>query len=185
MNRIVQPWCSPRRTARLRIAAVVAGACALLVTCRQAGLSGAAPTVTFTEVSHPAGLRFRHDSGAFGQKLLPETLGSGAAFLDADGDEWVDILLINSMQWPGRTGAPTLPALYRNNRNGTFSDITRAAGLAAEAYGMGVTAADYDNDGDVDIYMTALGPNRLFQNAGGRFADVTAKAGVGDPGFST
>lgn len=167
------------------MATVAVGLGALVVTGRYVDRAGAAPIVTFTDVTAPAGLRFRHTNGAYGQKLLPETLGSGCAFLDADGDGWVDILLINSMHWPGRNRPATVPALYRNNRNGTFTDITREAGLAVEAYGMGVTAADYDNDGDVDIYMTALGPNRLFQNAGGRFADVTAKAGVGDPGFST
>ena len=164
---------------------VAAGICMLIVTAWDIDRFEAAPLLTFTEVTGTAGLRFRHTSGAYGQKLLPETLGSGCAFFDADGDGWVDILLINSMHWPGRIRTTALPALYRNNRNGTFTDITREAGLAVEAYGMGVTAADYDNDSDVDIYMTALGPDRLFQNVAGRFADVTAKAGLGDPGFST
>ena len=140
----------------------------------------------FTDATAAAGIRFRHTNGAFGKKYLPETVGSGAAFLDADNDGWQDILLVNSRNWPGRTGAPSYPALYRNNRNGTFSDITRAAGLAVEMYGLGVSSADYDNDGDADIYITALGPNRLFRNkGGGRFEDVTGRAGVGDPGFST
>lgn len=140
----------------------------------------------FTDATAAAGIRFRHTSGAFGKKYLPETLGSGAAFLDVDSDGWQDILLVNSRNWPGRAGAPSYPALYRNNRNGTFSDITRAAGLAVEMYGFGVAAADYDNDGDTDIYITALGPNHLFRNNGGlRFEDVTVRAGVGDPGFST
>ena len=140
----------------------------------------------FTDATAAAGIRFRHTSGAFGKKYLPETLGSGAAFLDVDSDGWQDILLVNSRGWPGRPGAPSYPALYRNNRNGTFTDITRSAGLAVEMYGFGVAAADYDNDGDTDIYITALGPNRLFRNNGGlRFEDVTVRAGVGDPGFST
>jgi hypothetical protein len=139
----------------------------------------------FTDATASAGITFRHTSGAFGKKYLPETLGSGAAFLDVDNDGWQDILLVNSRRWPGRTGPPTYPALYRNNRNGTFTDVTRTAGLATELYGLGVAAADYDNDGDVDIYLTALGPNRLFRNNGaGRFEDVTASARVGDPGFS-
>ena len=159
--------------------------CALVLGDTQVDRLMGAPALTFTDVTAPAGLRFRHTSGAYGKKLLPETLGSGCAFLDADSDGWVDILLINSTSWPGRTRGAALPALYRNNRDGTFTDITRQAGLAIDIYGMGVTAADYDNDGDVDIYITALGPNRLFQNLGGRFVDVTAKAGVGDPGFST
>jgi hypothetical protein len=147
--------------------------------------SKAARDLTFTDVTASAGLRFQHVNGADGRKLLPETLGSGAAFLDVDRDGWLDILLINSMHWPGRKGSAVFPALYRNQQNGTFADITRQSGLAVALYGMGVTAADYDNDGDIDVYVTALGPNRLFQNTGGRFVDVTARAGVGDPGFST
>jgi len=137
-------------------------------------------------VTDQAGIRFRHNSGAFGRKYLPETMGSGGAFLDADGDGWQDILLVNSMTWPGRGGPRSFPALYRNNGNGTFTDITREAGLQVEMYGMGVASADYDNDGDADIYLTALGKSRLFRNAGrARFADVTDRAGVGHDGFST
>ena len=139
-----------------------------------------------TDATASSGISFRHTNGAFGKKYLPETLGSGAAFLDVDNDGWQDILLVNSRRWPGRPGAPSYPALYRNNHNGTFTDITRTAGLAVEIYGLGVSAADYDNDGDTDIYITALGPNHLFRNnGGGRFEDVTARAGVGDAGFST
>ena len=167
---------------RLVLTSVV---CALVLAAPQPDRLAAAPGISFTDVTLQAGIRFRHTNGAYGQKLLPETLGSGCAFLDVDGDGWLDVLLVNSSSWPGRKRAAALPALYRNNRNGTFTDITREAGLAVDLYGMGVTAADYDNDGDVDIYLTALGPDRLFQNVGGRFVDVTAKAGVGDPGFST
>ena len=157
---------------------------------RQANGSAPDPAgPVFRDVTSAAGIRFRHNNGAFGKKYLPETLGSGCAFLDYDGDGWQDILLINSKNFPGRPGAPTYPpthpALYRNNGNGTFSDATKQAGLAVELYGFGVAAADFDNDGRTDIYITALGPNRLFKNAGGRFVDVTARAGVGDPGFST
>jgi enediyne biosynthesis protein E4 len=149
-------------------------------------LSAADPGLRFTDVTTPAGIRFRHNSGAFGKKYLPETLGSGVAFLDFDNDGWQDLLFINSMNWPGRPGPPSLPALYHNNRDGTFTDVTRQAGLAIPMYGLGVTAGDYDNDGDIDIYVTCLGPNHLFKNlGGGKFADVTARAGVGDPGFST
>jgi len=139
----------------------------------------------FADVTTAAGIHFRHTSGAFGKKYLPETLGSGVAFLDADGDGWQDLLFVNGRTWPGQAGAAAYPALYRNNGNGTFTDITRIAGLAVEMYGMGVSVGDYDNDGDSDIYITALGPNHLFRNTGGKFEDVTARAGVGDPGFST
>src|SRR5688572_23117994 len=142
--------------------------------------------VTFTDITQSAGIRFRHNSGAFGQKYLPETMGSGVAFLDADGDGWQDVFLVNATRFPGRQGPASYPALYRNNGNGTFSDITRAAGLHTELYGMGATAADYDNDGRTDLYVTALGANRLYRNAGAsRFIDVTDRAGVGDSGFST
>jgi hypothetical protein len=141
--------------------------------------------VQFTDVTAAARITFKHVNGAFGKKYLPETMGSGAVFLDYDADGWPDIFLVNSTSWPGH-GAPAYPALYHNNQNGTFTDVTKAAGLAVEMYGMGAAAADYDNDGKVDLYVTALGPNRLFRNlGGGKFADVTAKAGVGDPGFST
>jgi hypothetical protein len=142
--------------------------------------------ISFTDVTSQAGIAFKHNSGAFGKKYLPETLGSGCAFLDYDGDGWLDILLINSMSWPERKSSKSYPALYRNNKNGTFTDVAREAGLAVEMYGMGCAAADYDNDGDTDIYITCLGPNKLFQNAGGgTFVDVSARAGVEDKGFST
>ncbi len=150
------------------------------------GLRATANNRTFTDVTAAAGIRFKHQSGAFGKKYLPETMGSGVAFLDADGDGWQDLLFVQSKKWPGRPGPPSYTALYRNNRNGTFTDVTRASGLAIEAYGLGVTAADFDNDGDTDIYLTALGPNHLFRNVGGgRFEDITSRAGVGDPGFSS
>jgi enediyne biosynthesis protein E4 len=140
----------------------------------------------FTDVTAEAGIRFKHNSGAYGKKYMPETLGAGCAFLDYDNDGWQDILLINSMSWPDHKGAKSFPALYHNNHNGTFTDVTREAGLAFEVYGLGCAVGDYDNDGNADIYITCLGANRLLRNLGsGKFADVTAKAGVGDTGFST
>jgi hypothetical protein len=159
--------------------------CFAAVAVAPAALQPTATLPQFTDVTAAAGITFRHISGATGKKYLPETMGSGAAFLDIDSDGWQDILLVNSRNWPGAKGPAAYPALYRNNRNGTFSDVTRTAGLEIEIYGLGVAAADYDNDGDTDIYLTALGPNRLFRNNGaGRFEDVTVAAGVGDPGFS-
>jgi enediyne biosynthesis protein E4 len=140
---------------------------------------------TFTDVTSAAGIKFTHVSGAFGKKYLPETMGAGGAFLDADGDGWQDLLLVNGTTWPGRPASRAVMALYRNNQNGTFTDVTASAGLAQPMYGLGVAAADYDNDGRVDVYVTALGKNRLFRNLGGlKFADVTDAAGVGDLGFS-
>lgn len=150
----------------------------------QRGRAESSPS--FTDVTAAAGIVFRHNNGAFGQKFLPETMGSGVAFLDADGDGWQDVFLVNGTRWPGRPGRATFAALYRNNRNGTFSDVTKSSGLQVELYGLGVASADYDNDGLADIYVTALGQNRLFRNLGGwRFADVTDSARVGDSGFST
>jgi hypothetical protein len=141
----------------------------------------------FTDVTAAAGIHFKHNSGAVGKKYLPETVGSGCAFLDYDNDGFQDILIINSMSWPGdKSAKPSYPALYHNNHNGTFTDVTKEAGLAVEMYGLGCAVGDYDNDGLPDIYITCLGPNHLFHNLGnGKFADVTQKAGVGDRGFST
>jgi hypothetical protein len=134
-----------------------------------------------TDVTAQAGLAFHHNSGAFGAKYLPETLGPGCAFLDYDGDGWLDILLVNGADWPGHRKQPSTLTLYRNNRNGTFTDVTRRAGLGVELYGMGVTVADYNNDGFPDIYLTAVGQNRLFRNTGkGTFVDVTRAAGLGN-----
>jgi hypothetical protein len=142
--------------------------------------------VQFTDVTAQAGIRFKHNSGAFGKKYLPETMGNGVCFLDYDNDGWQDILLVNSMDWPGHKTGKSLSALYHNNHDGTFTDVTRQAGLALETYGLGCAVADYDNDGYEDIYITSVGPNHLFRNLGnGKFTDVTAQAGVGDPGFST
>ena len=141
--------------------------------------------IVFTDVTAQAGIHFKHNSGAFGKKYLPETMGSGACFLDYDNDGWQDILLVNSTDWPGHESGKSFPALYHNNKDGTFTDVTRQAGLAVEMYGMGCAVGDYDNDGNADIYITAVGSNHLFRNLGnGKFADVTAKAGVSDLGFS-
>ncbi|MBI2188505.1 MAG: CRTAC1 family protein [Acidobacteria bacterium] len=152
----------------------------------RAAASPAVPSMTFTDVTRAAGIRFRHTNGAFGEKYLPETLGSGVAFLDADADGWQDLFFVNSTHWPGQKGLPSRSALYRNRGDGTFEDITVRSGLDVDLYGIGVAAADYDSDDDVDLYVTVLGRNRLFRNdGGGRFADVTSRAGVGDPGLST
>ena len=141
--------------------------------------------IEFTDITGQAGIRFKHNSGAFGKKYLPETMGSGVCFIDYDNDGWQDILLVNSMDWPGHASSKSFPALYHNNHDGTFTDVTRQAGLAVEMYGLGCTVGDYDNDGFDDIYITTVGSNHLFHNLrNGKFADVTGKAGVADPGFS-
>ena len=145
------------------------------------------PGFQFTDVTTQAGIQFRHNSGAYGGKLLPETLGSGCAFLDYDQDGWQDILLINGMDWPGHRRERSTPRLYRNNRNGTFTEVTRSAGLDVEMYGMGVAVGDYNNDGFPDILFTCVGQNRLFRNTGkGTFVDVTKASGLQNhQGFST
>jgi len=171
--------------------ALVAAPPAVLALCRPGWgfASGPAPGpgFHFTDITSAAQIRFNHNNGAFGGKLLPETLGSGCAFLDYDGDGWQDILLVNGMDWPGHARSRSTLKLYRNNRNGTFTDVTRASGLDIEMYGMGVAVGDYNNDGFPDILITAVGQNRLFRNTGrGRFADVTHASGLGKrQAFST
>jgi hypothetical protein len=152
---------------------------------RAAGNAG--PGFRLTDISRAAGIDFTHNSGAFGAKYLPETMGPGCAFLDYDGDGWLDILIANGCDWPGHKRRRTTLHLYRNNRDGTFTDVTDAAGLSVEMYAMGVAVGDYDNDGFPDIYVTAVGQNRLFHNTGkGHFVDVTERAGLGGrDGFST
>ena len=134
----------------------------------------------FADVTSQAGIQFEHNSGAFGGKFLPETLGSGCAFLDYDRDGWQDILLINGMDWPGHKRRRSTLRLYHNNGNGTFTDVTTRAGLDIEMYGMGVAVGDYNNDGFPDILITCVGQNRLFRNTGkGTFIDVTERQRAG------
>ncbi len=145
-------------------------------------VSAAIPALNFTDISTTAGVTFAHVSGAYGERLLPETMGGGVAFFDFDNDGDQDLLLVNSMHWPwqDRQGAPAATsALYRNDGSGFFEDVSALTGLDVTLYGMGVAVGDYDNDGWVDVYITAVGQNRLLRNrAGQRFEDVTRDAGV-------
>jgi hypothetical protein len=143
------------------------------------------PSVNFVDITKHAGINFTHYTGAFGKKYLPETMGSGCAFIDYDNDGNPDILLIQGDDFPDhRSGQRRTLKLYHNNGNGTFTDATERAGLAVEMYGMGVAVGDYDNDGWDDIYVTGLGESHLFRNQhNGTFKDVTAEAGVGNTGF--
>ncbi len=170
----------------------LAGACAAgiagsLLPPRLFAQSHLDPGFHFTNVTAAAGIQFHHNSGAYGGKLLPETLGSGCAFFDYDSDGWQDILLINGMDWPGHRQQRSTLKLYRNNRNGTFTDVTKAAGLDIELYGMGVAAGDFNNNGFPDLFISCVGQSRLFRNTGkGTFVDVTQASGLhGKHGFST
>jgi enediyne biosynthesis protein E4 len=150
-----------------------------------AGASG--PAITFSDVTEGSGIRFRHVTGAFGKKYLPETVGSGVCVIDFDNDGRQDLLFVSGTAWPGRPSAPgSSLALYRNLGNGRFENVTRKAGLVRKLYGMGCAVGDYDNDGLVDLYVTGLGANVLFRNNGdGTFADVTTRAGLADESWST
>ena len=139
--------------------------------------------VRFTDVTAQAGIHFTHNAGRSGKKYLPETLGAGCAFFDFDGDGWPDILLVNGKDFIPR-GRRTTAALYHNNHDGTFTDVTKGSGLDVEMYGLGVAIADYDNDGREDVYITALEGDRLFHNEGnGKFRDVTEAAGIHNANF--
>src|SRR6185369_6992611 len=125
------------------------------------------PVARFTDVTREAGIVFTHINGAYGDKLLPEAMGGGAAFFDYDNDGAQDLLFINSTYWPGHAPdakAPPTLALYHNDGHGHFTDATKASGLEVPCYGMGVAVGDYDNDGLVDIFVTAVGGNHLFHN---------------------
>ena len=169
---IVLPGCAPSPNRSTQAAAL--------------SQSGTMAEVTFIDVTREAGLQFQHINGATGQFYYPETFGSGAAFTDYDCDGWVDIVLVNGDYWPGHapsgSSRPTL-ALYHNDRNGSFSDVTAQAGLNVSLYGMGVSVGDYDNDGYDDLYVTGLDHSLLFHNEkNGRFRDVTRESGAGDEG---
>ena len=137
------------------------------------------PDVRFTDVTDAAGLRFRHFNGAAGRKLLPETMGSGVAVLDYDRDGRPDLFFVNSRPWPGESDDRPTQALYRNQGDGTFADVTAVVGLDVTLYGMGAAVGDFDNDGWPDLFVTALGGGRLFRNRDGkRFEDATERAGL-------
>ena len=165
-----------------------------------AGAGASADGVRFTDVTKRAGIGFVQTNGAAGQKFYPETFGSGVCVIDYDRDGWPDLYFVNGRVWtpeeqraaaapqpPRRPPAPpSHPALYHNNRDGTFTDVTGPAGLAFESYGMGCAVGDYDNDGFPDLAVTGYGAVRLFHNTGkGAFLDVTEAARLSDTGWST
>ncbi len=133
----------------------------------------------FTDITQQAGIDFVHVNGAYGERLMPETIGAGAAFFDYDNDGDPDLFLVNSRSWEGQEGIrPARQALYRNDGMGRFENVSTQAGLALEFYGMGVAVGDYDDDGWKDIYITAVGRNRLLRNVQGVFHDMSETAGV-------
>jgi enediyne biosynthesis protein E4 len=164
---------------------------AILTGCRSRAGSASGGTaahgpVQIVDVAPQAGVRFHHTSGESGRSFLAETMGSGCAFLDYDGDGRLDLFLVNSSRLPGfKQKGPFYPALYRNEGNSQFKDVTRQAGLAIDCYGMGVAVADYDNDGDPDLLLTSFGGSHLFRNDGGHFTEVTRQAGVTKPAWGT
>ena len=141
------------------------------------------PAVRFIDVTSEGGIRFVHQNGAYGEKLLPETMGGGVAFFDFDNDGAVDLLFVNSGPWPGHeiraTESTNTLTLYRNDGRGHFQEVTQTSGLIGSYYGMGVAVGDYNNDGWVDVFLTGVGGNRLYENRAGHFVEVTAAAGVG------
>jgi hypothetical protein len=144
--------------------------------------------IQFRDITAQAGIHFTHNNGAFGKKWLPETMGPGCGFIDYDNDGYQDIVLVNGQDFPGHPrSANTTLKLYHNNHDGTFTDVTRKAGLAVPMYGFGVAVGDYDNDGSDDLFVSALGQSHLFHNNGnGTFTDVTKSAGMWGPSeFST
>jgi enediyne biosynthesis protein E4 len=141
--------------------------------------------VQFRDVTRAAGIHFHHERAESSKRMYPETMGAGVGFLDYNQDGYLDIFLVNSGYTPlFHPAQPPQPALYRNNRDGTFTDVTEASGIHADGtFFMGVAVGDYDNDGYPDIYMTGYRHSVLLHNNGdGTFTDVTAKAGVGDDG---
>src|SRR5437016_9474416 len=146
------------------------------------------PNVTFEEVpASKSGITWIHNNAHSSDRYLPETVGAGCAFLDYDNDGWMDIYLVNSGPSDFFTpNAPLRNALYHNNHDGTFTNVTDKAGVAGGTFGMGVAAGDYDGDGWVDLYVTSYGRNILYHNNGnGTFTDVTDKSGVAAAGWFT
>ena len=138
----------------------------------------------FADITRQAGINFSHNTGAFGKKYLPETMGPGCGFIDYDNDGDPDVVLVNGKDFIGHKTKRTTLKLYRNEGGRRFTDVTARAGLAVEIYGMGVTVGDYDNDGWDDIYITGMGESRLFHNErNGTFRDVTAASGTNNTGY--
>jgi len=168
---------------RARVEGLAAAALVAAVTL-VAGQGASGRAVRFVDVAAEVGLVFHHTNGASAEKHLAETMGAGGVLFDVDDDGWLDAFLVDSGSIAGEVPVAPRHRLFRNRGDGTFADITAASGLVGEAYGMGACAADYDNDGAIDLYVTSAGPNTLYRGDGtGAFTDVTRAAGVGSPAF--
>jgi hypothetical protein len=179
-------WSRPSRRSLLRMLA--AGGAGLLWPARGFAADPPAAPPLFEEVPpERSGISFVHENAMSPERYLPETMGPGCAFLDYDGDGWMDVYIVNSGPADFYTPkAPLRNALYRNNRDGTFTDVTEKAGVAGGTFGMGVAVGDYDNDGRPDLFVTGYGRCILYHNNGdGTFTDVTDKAGLAAPGWTT
>ena len=154
----------------------------LLILLLIASLTFAAQTPIFTDVTTEAGINFKHTNGRGGEFYFVEQLGSGAAFFDYDNDEDLDLYFVNGADLPGfQSAKPPTNRLYRNDGDGTFTDVTELAGVGDKGYGVGCCVGDYDNDGHLDLYVTNFGKNRLYRNNGdGTFTDIADRANVGD-----
>ena len=139
------------------------------------------PEIPFSDITEESGLDFVHENGAYGDKLMPETMGGGCAFFDYDSDGDPDILMVNSNRWPWDkrpTEKPATLKLFQNDGTGKFEDVTEKVGLDVSLYGMGTAIGDFNRDGKPDIFISAVGTNRMFQNTGEEFIDVTEASGV-------
>lgn len=146
--------------------------------------------IAFEEVAEASGIRFSHHTGAAGKRLMPETMGSGCALVDLDNDNRLDAVMVDSTAWPGSGGKKGQTRIFRNLGEGRFEDATRAFRVPAGSYGMGVAAGDYDNDGFVDLFFSALevgeSRSRLLRNVGGKhFEDVSARVDLDVPGWAS
>ena len=165
--------------------AALAGGCSQRQSANRAANSHKTATIEFEDVTGQAGINWVHNPCLSGKKYLPETVGGGGGFLDFDNDGLLDILLINGAPLPGYKGPTPQLALYHNNGNGTFTEVSKEVGLHLTEYGYGAAVGDFNNDGWPDIYITTLNGNRLFRNDHGKFVDVTRESGTAVARFTT